>query len=111
MKTKISVVKDEEGHVVSFESAGHTGLDEHGKDILCAAISTLVQTAALGLNEVLGLSIQVAMRDGYFSCILPDDMDDTQKNQADIILNTMLVGLYNLQNAYPMNLEILDKED
>ena len=35
-----------------IEATGHTGYDESGKDILCASISSILQSGALGLKKV-----------------------------------------------------------
>jgi uncharacterized protein YsxB (DUF464 family) len=34
---------------MKIHAAGHAGYAEHGKDIVCAAISTIMQTALLGI--------------------------------------------------------------
>ena len=38
-------------------AVGHTEYAEHGKDILCASVSSILGSLALGLNKVLNLDI------------------------------------------------------
>ena len=40
------------GVFVGFECSGHTGFDAYGKDVLCATISGITQSIALGLKQV-----------------------------------------------------------
>lgn len=44
------------GLVVGVRVSGHSGSAPEGSDIVCAAVSVLVQTLHIGLDEVLGLS-------------------------------------------------------
>jgi uncharacterized protein len=37
---------------MQIHAVGHAGYAEHGKDIVCAAISTIMQTALLGIQAV-----------------------------------------------------------
>jgi uncharacterized protein YsxB (DUF464 family) len=37
---------------MKIEAAGHANYAEHGKDIVCAAVSAIMQTALLGLQAV-----------------------------------------------------------
>lgn len=39
----------------ALTATGHAGWGEHGGDIVCAAISTLMQALAVGLQDVLAL--------------------------------------------------------
>ena len=38
--------------LTGIESSGHSGYAENGSDIICAAVSSLVQALLLGLSEV-----------------------------------------------------------
>ena len=46
------IVEKANGKILSVEASGHTGYAESGEDIVCAALSAIIQTAALGLTEV-----------------------------------------------------------
>lgn len=48
--TNINVTM-ENGHV-SIDIAGHAGYAPYGQDIVCSAISAIVQTAILGLEAI-----------------------------------------------------------
>ena len=41
------------GKPIGFDAHGHTGYAECGEDIVCAAVSAITQTAAMGVSEPL----------------------------------------------------------
>ncbi len=89
-------------HIVSIEASGHTGFGIEGEDIVCAALSSIIQTAVLGLMTVLGLKIELERDDnaGYLKAVLSDDISDQDRHDADIILETMLCGISDLYESY-----------
>lgn len=99
------------GSITAFRSSGHSGYAPSGSDIVCAAISAILQTAVLGLREVAGLFVACEMDEeqGEMEVILERDLAPTQRNTADIILNTMRQGLLSLQLARPDNLKIVER--
>lgn len=46
-----------EGEICSLSVEGHAGYASHGEDIVCAAVTTLVQTLHIGLFDVLGVQV------------------------------------------------------
>ncbi|MFE1631061.1 ribosomal-processing cysteine protease Prp [Brevibacillus reuszeri] len=47
---KIKVLLD--NGEMKIEAVGHANYAEHGKDIVCAGISTIMQTALLGIQAI-----------------------------------------------------------
>lgn len=94
-------VERENGHIVKVECDGHTDYGEEGEDIVCAALSSVVQTAVLGLMSVLGINVELK-RDaerGYLLLKVPA-LDSARRREADIILDTMLCGIADLHEGY-----------
>ena len=91
-----------DGKFVGIECDGHCEYAEEGADIVCAAASSIVQTAVLGLMQVIGLNIgyQVDDERGYLKAILPKDISQSDLHDADIILKTAYVGLSDLYENY-----------
>nr|WP_252894027.1 ribosomal-processing cysteine protease Prp [Veillonella denticariosi] len=46
----IGIQRNSDGQVTGCHMSGHAGYDEHGFDIVCAALSALSATAMLGLT-------------------------------------------------------------
>ena len=65
------IYRDPLENIVGFEVSGHSGYSERGKDIVCAAVSAIVQTAVIGLTEVLGIKVDYRQKAGEARCIIP----------------------------------------
>ena len=48
----IGIQRNSDGQVVGCHMSGHAGYDEHGFDIVCAAVSALSATAMLDRKSV-----------------------------------------------------------
>ncbi len=48
----IRIQRNSEDQVIGCHLSGHAGYDEHGFDIVCAAVSALTATAMLGLTQI-----------------------------------------------------------
>lgn len=95
------------GHIVSLKADGHTGYGVEGEDIVCAALSSIIQTAALGLMQAAGIDIKIVRREkeGYFGFTLPE-LSDLSRRDADMILDTMLLGISDLYEEYSDFIEL-----
>ena len=105
--TKIKFFKNENNYL-KVEATGHTGYGVSGQDVLCASISTILQSGALGLKKVLGLKVKVVNTiDGYILIELPVNQD---LQKAQVIMLTMLESLKDLQSGYSdyIELEVID---
>lgn len=107
--TNVVVVKHNNS-IVSVECDGHTGYGVEGEDVVCAALSSIVQTALLGLLQVVGVRVDYKTDEkrGYLKITLPEDMDRKMRRECDIVLDTMLLGVADLNQGYSdfVNLEV-----
>lgn len=99
VKVKFST---KDGKFVGVECEGHTGYAEEGEDIVCAALSSVVQTAVLGIIRVVGVNIGFETDDqkGYLKAILPKDISEKDLHDADIILRTAYLGASDLYEQF-----------
>ncbi len=95
-------IKREHGSVVKVDSIGHAGYSVDGEDIVCAGISSILQTALLGLIQVAQISLdyKVDAEIGRLTFGIPDGISETQRHDADVILETMLCGIADLSEGY-----------
>ena len=99
--TTVTVTKVKE-KIKSIECDGHTGYGVEGEDIVCAALSSIVQTAALGVLSVAGVNAdyQINEAKGWLKLTLPSNMTETQAHDCDVILNTLLLGVVDLYESF-----------
>ncbi|MCL1944496.1 MAG: ribosomal-processing cysteine protease Prp [Firmicutes bacterium] len=99
-------------HIVSVNCLGHADFDVYGYDIVCAALSSIIQTTALGLMQVLGLDISLTSDStiASMSFVLPE-LSEQKRIHADILLDTMLLGIDNISDTYSdfVQLQVKDK--
>ena len=106
---KINILNDND-NVRKFSVEGHAYSDEYGKDIVCASVSILVQTAVLSLHEIANIDIIYKIDDGWLSCEIPKHISEGQRKDANIIIETMLLGLKGIHEMYPEYIKFVDKE-
>lgn len=87
-----------------FTISGHAEMDteELGYDIVCAAVSAITLTAALGLRDVLKIPGSYESESGY----LQAHIGDLGNEASDAVLCTMRRGLQEIQKQYPKRIQI-----
>jgi uncharacterized protein YsxB (DUF464 family) len=103
---KVRILRNGVGRISAFSVQGHSGTAEKGKDIVCAGVSALAQTAFLGIREHLHRRIAFAQASGDFQAELESEPDDL----TDAILETMLLGLQQIQQISPKAVRISDSK-
>ena len=109
--TKVTITKKHK-YIASVECDGHTNYGEKGEDIVCAALSSVVQTALLGLMAVVGVNVDVKRNDkkGYLKFSLPEDLSKEDKEKCELVLQTMLCGVSDLNMGYSDFIELEVKQ-
>lgn len=99
--TQVKIIK-KNNFISQVVCLGHTGYAKNGEDIVCSALSSVVQTALLGLLTVANINVETVKDDetGYLSFKLPQNLTEKQKEHSQIILNTMFAGVSDLANGY-----------
>lgn len=106
----IKINRNKENDIVYFSIEGHANFNEFGEDIVCASISILGQTIVLALDEVADIDVSYEMDDGWLACQIPKDIDDKQRERANIIIDTMLIGIKGTIEMYPEYIKLQDEE-
>lgn len=91
---------------------GHTGFGQSGEDIVCAALSSIVQTSALGMLTVAGANISIVRDDenGYMKIVVPEGLDLQVAHDVEVIFQTMMCGIYDLYEQYSDFIELEVKD-
>lgn len=95
---------------IGFNASGHCGYAAAGEDIVCAAVSAVMQTAVLGVTRIAGCQAAFEMKDGELYLMLDKSVKGKQLQQAELILRTMLLGLRSIQEEYSNYLKLIEKE-
>ena len=108
MLVKVEKIDAEVGAKVELEVLMFVG--DEGEDIVCAAVSSVIQTAVLGLMRLSGIDVryEVDEKRGYLSATLPEKLTEMQRHDADLILRTAYLGVSDLYEGFSdfINLEV-----
>lgn len=109
--TEIKVIR-KNGKIVKYFATGHSGFNEHGYDIVCAALSTALQIPLVGFQEVLDIYPRFEINPDGFLCVDLEGMNLLEKQkEVSTLLETMLVFLKELTKQYPKNITLVEKEE
>ena len=83
---------------------GHAGYDVHGKDIVCAAVSSMAITT---INNIIALDDSIYYEENSGLLIIRIK-EDTEVNQK--LLNNLVRMFTELETQYPKNIEIRNED-
>ncbi len=86
-----------------FSVNGHANFSEHGSDIVCAGVSTLVLNTINSIDKFLDEPISLADMDknkGVIDCSFDDRLNSKYNPQTTILLQSMVFGLETMEQMY-----------
>lgn len=101
---KVKLTKDNNNYK-NIIISGHALYDDYGKDIVCASVSTLVISSVNNCLSINKDSLIYNEDNGLDIKVLSDDRVTT------IIINNMVSNLYELEKAYPKNIQIKEENN
>ena len=93
---KIEIVTAESGKICGFHVHGHSGTAKRGRDIVCAGVSAVTQTALLGILTHLRREADYSVKDGDLRMSLKNPPDEL----TEAVLQTMVLGLREMVDVY-----------
>lgn len=94
--------------IFSLSAQGHTGYAEQGSDIVCSAVSVLMQALRVGLQDVLemeGLEVEMDPE-----VPLMGFMWNSQDEESQIVAETIYRSLAAVANSYPDFVTVTEEE-
>lgn len=91
--------KDSRQRLSSVFAQGHAGWADDGEDIVCAAVSAILQAARLGLEAYAQVPLKVAQQKGDLRFEVPEDRRDDAGVAA--ILATAHLSVEQIARQYP----------
>lgn len=97
---RVQVRRAPDGSIVEVRTEGHAEFADPGEDIVCAAVSALVETARIGLKRVAGHPHEgkTSMGKAYCKVLIGGTPESAMKAQA--ILETTVLGLKDIEKDY-----------
>ena len=108
VKKKKKVIYKKNNSIVGFDSKGHAGYAEMGADIVCSAVSSLVQNAEICLSEVMQIKISLNRNDKNAVFCLRIAKSESEENikKAQPILESIEISLKRIEQEYKKYLKV-----
>lgn len=92
--------------LVGFSVSGHAGFDDAGYDIVCSAVTSLVEMTSNAITEILNAKAEVTVKENQISFML------FEKERIDAInfLKALRLELEFLSQDYSDNIRLIDME-
>ncbi len=96
--------RDSRQRLSSVFAVGHTDWSENGTDIVCAAVSAILQAARLGLEQVARVPLRVSQDAGTLALSWDEGARDNPS--LDVIVRTAEVSLAQISAQYPQHVAV-----
>lgn len=97
------------GGIISYLSEGHADYDGHGKDIVCAGVSTVTFGTVNALEALLGIVPAHTIDEGFLKIDIPEQMEPKTFEQVQLLLESMVVMLKSIEESYGEFLTVKEK--
>ncbi len=102
---EVHIRKDSRERLSSFFASGHAGWAQSGEDVVCAAVSALLQAAWLGLTEVARIEVEASRENGELALTWPTgSRDDTAVRS---IVTTAALSVERIATQYPDHVRVI----
>jgi len=95
--------------IVKFTMDGHAGFSD-GDDIVCAAASSAMWMTVNGIENVANVPCGYEEGDGHVFFVLPDDLNESEIQKTDLLLNSFLMYIKELEEQYPDYIKLTQLE-
>lgn len=104
----VQVRQANDGAITELKVSGHAGYAEHGSDIVCAAVTALVGTALIGIEQVAAHPFEGKASSGRAYCKLKPGGTVESAAKAQVILRTTVLGLQDIARDYPKYVRVTE---
>jgi len=106
---QVTFYRDSRNRLSSIFAGGHAAFAEYGEDIVCAAVSAILQAARLGLQAYAGLELEVTQQSGELRMRWPESARDLEAVRA--IVSTAELSVEQIARQYPAHVGFRRERD
>ncbi len=101
--------RDSQERLSSVFAHGHAEFGEHGTDVVCAAVSAILQALRLGLEAYAGIGLDAGQESGEMHLRWPEGARDDASVKA--IVATAELAVERIAAQYPEHVKFLRERD
>jgi uncharacterized protein len=102
--------RDSRFRLSSVFSEGHAESGEPGEDVVCAAVSAILQSALLGLTDVAHVDVTSTVKSGHMSMAWPENVRDREDVRAIMMTAELSIESIAHFNAQFVRFERADED-
>lgn len=106
---EVVFTRDSRQRLSSVFARGHAEAGDRGEDVVCAAVSAIVQAARLGLEAYASVDLEVRQEPGDFAMRWPEERRDDEAVRA--IVATAELSVEQIARQYPAHVRLLREDD
>ena len=97
----VTVIKTN-NNIISIEATGHSYYAESGNDIICSAVSTLLESLINGLTEVIKIKANYNIDENIPHLFVGVDktLERSKMRDAQILMQTTLIGIKSVAKEF-----------
>jgi uncharacterized protein YsxB (DUF464 family) len=95
----VTFYRDGRNRPSSLLARGHAAFAEYGQDVVCAAVSAILQATRLGLERVAAVPLEVSQASGELRLSWPQESRDLEAVRA--IVETAELSVRQIASQYP----------
>ena len=101
---RIEIYKNKTGQIFGFKAINH------GKTIVCAAVSILTLNTVNSIEKLVGCKFicDHDPKGGFLSLKIPDIETGKGNDNAEILLNSMLLGIESIRSEYKNEIKLME---
>ena len=103
----VTICKNHDGDITEFETRGHAGYDDSGKDIVCAAVSMLVINSIEAFTDT---DMEVESRSDEDDALISAKVTGHMSDKTAVLLKALELGLTQAAKGNPKYISITFKE-
>ncbi len=101
---EVTFARNDRNRCYGISARGHADFAVHGKDVVCAAVSAILQAARLGLTEFARAEVAVRQEPGELELRWPEDQSDLESVRA--IAATAELAIDRIAQRFPKHVRL-----
>jgi uncharacterized protein YsxB (DUF464 family) len=101
---EVTFYRDDRDRPAGLRAHGHADFDEHGKDVVCAAVSAILQAARLGLTEYANVKVVAQQEPGVLELRWAENERDDERLRAIVV--TAQLATEQIADRYPEHVRV-----
>src|SRR5699024_65839 len=91
----------ENNQIEAFELSGHAESGPYGYELVCAGVSAVSFGAVNAILQLCEIYLKIEQHEGrYLYVALPDSIDMETMNEAQLLLEGMIISLQTIEREY-----------